>query len=123
VPAVTTTERVQAWCDAYIEAWRSYDAGAIGELFAADASYAYHPYDEPLRGREAIVESWLDDRDEPGSWEASYAPTMLEGDRAIVTGETGYSNGRRFSNLWVLAFDDDGRCRDFVEWFIEHPRA
>jgi hypothetical protein len=118
---VTTAERVQAWCDAYVEAWRSYDANAIGELFAADATYAYHPYDEPLRGREAIVESWLGDRDEPGSWEASYAPTMLDGDRAIVTGETSYTNGRRFSNLWVLAFDDDGRCREFVEWYVEHP--
>jgi ketosteroid isomerase-like protein len=123
VPPVITTERVQAWCDAYVEAWRSYDANAIGELFAADARYAYHPYDEPLRGREAIVESWLDDRDDPGSWEASYAPSMLDGDRAIVTGETSYSNGRRFSNLWVLAFDEDGRCREFVEWFIEHPRG
>jgi ketosteroid isomerase-like protein len=123
VPPVTTTERVQAWCDAYVEAWRSYDATAIGELFATDASYAYHPYDDPLRGREAIVESWLGDRDEPGSWEARYAPSMVDADRAIVTGETSYANGRRFSNLWVLVFDDDGRCREFVEWFMEHPRG
>jgi ketosteroid isomerase-like protein len=122
VPAVTATEQVQAWCDAYVEAWRSYDPAAIGELFATDAAYAYQPYDEPLRGREAIVASWLDDRDEPGSWEAAYAPTLIEGDRAIVTGETRYADGRVFSNLWVVAFDDDGRCREFVEWFVEHPR-
>jgi hypothetical protein len=39
-----------------------------------------------------------------------------------VTGETSYTNGRRFSNLWVLAFDGDGRCSEFVEWFMEHRR-
>ena len=29
-----TPEAVQVWLDAYAEAWRSYDAGAIGDLFA-----------------------------------------------------------------------------------------
>ena len=23
-----------------------------------------------------------------------------------------------FSNLYVLRFDDDGRCSEFVEWYI-----
>jgi SnoaL-like protein len=119
---VTTRERVQAWCDAYVEAWRSYEPSAIDDLFTAAATYAYHPYDEPLRGSEAIVSSWVGDRDEPGSWEASYSPLLIEGDRAIVIGETAYTNGRRFSNLWVITFDGDGRCSDFVEWFMEHPR-
>jgi len=35
---------VQTWLDAYVEAWRTYD-------------------------RDAIVASWLEERDEPGSWE------------------------------------------------------
>jgi ketosteroid isomerase-like protein len=122
LPAVPTREQIQAWCDAYVEAWRTYDEAAIGALFIEDATYAYHPYDVPLRGREAIASSWLGDRDEPGSWDASYAPLLIEGGRAIVTGETSYTNGRRFSNLWVLAFDRDGRCSAFVEWFMEHPR-
>ena len=36
--------------------------------------YAYHPYDEGeevVRGREAIVADWLEEQDEPGTWEAS----------------------------------------------------
>jgi ketosteroid isomerase-like protein len=116
-------ERVQAWLDAYVEAWRTYDRDAIGELFSADASYAYHPYDdEPLRGREAIVESWLSERDEPGSWEASYAPLLVDGDRAVATGESRYADGRTFSNLYVMRFDGDGRCSQFVEWYMEQPR-
>ena len=117
-----SAERVQAWLDAYVEAWRTYDRDAIADLFSADASYAYHPYDdEPLRGREAIAESWLSERDEPGSWEASYAPLLIDGDRAVATGETRYADGRTFSNLYVLRFDGDGRCAQFVEWYMEQP--
>jgi hypothetical protein len=116
-----TREQVQAWLDAYVEAWRSNDAGAIGELFGDDAQYRYHPYDEPERGRETIVAGWLEDPDEPGSWEASYAPLLVEGDRAVATGGTRYSDGQTFSNLFVLAFDAEGRCTEFTEWFMEHP--
>jgi ketosteroid isomerase-like protein len=117
-----TRERVQAWLDEYVAAWRSNDGDAIGELFSADASYRYHPYDdEPVRGREAIVADWLEDPDEPGSWEASFAALLVEGDRAVATGETRYADGRTFSNLFVLAFDGDGRCREFTEWYMEHP--
>jgi ketosteroid isomerase-like protein len=117
-------ERVQSWLDAYVDAWRTYDRDAIADLFSADATYAYHPYDaEPLRGRDAIVGSWLEERDEPGSWEASYRPLLVEGDRAVATGETRYADGRTFSNLYVMRFDDDGRCAEFVEWFMEQPRA
>jgi hypothetical protein len=32
-----------------------------------------------------------------------------------------YRNGRRFSNLYVLRFDEAGRCAEFVEWFVEQP--
>jgi hypothetical protein len=116
-----TRDQVQGWLDAYVAAWRSYDPAAIGDLFSADAAYRYHPYDEPVRGRDAIVADWLEDPDEPGSWDASYAPLLVEGDRAVATGESRYSDGQTFSNLFVLEFDADGRCRSFTEWFMEHP--
>jgi ketosteroid isomerase-like protein len=118
-----TREEVQDWLDRYVDAWRSYDADAIGELFSDDASYAYHPYDaEPLRGRAAIVENWLSERDDPGSWQARYEVSLLAGDRAIARGETRYADGHVFSNLWELRFDGDGRCAEYVEWYMEHPR-
>jgi hypothetical protein len=53
-------------------------------------------------------------------WEAGYAPLLLDGDRAVATGETVHTDAR-FSNLLVLRFDADGRCREFVEWFIGNP--
>jgi hypothetical protein len=118
---VLTTEQLQAWLDAYVEAWRRYDRDAIGELFSEAATYAYHPYDEPLRGRDAIVADWVNEPDAPDSWEARYRPLLIDGDRAVAAGETRYAEGRDFSNLFVLRFDADGRCSEFVEWFMERP--
>jgi hypothetical protein len=114
-------ERVQAWLDAYIQAWRTYDDAEIRDLFAADATYAYHPYDEPERGQDAIVASWLHDHDEPGTWEASYSPALIDGNGATAIGETRYAGGDVFSNLFELEFDADGRCTRFVEWYMRHP--
>jgi hypothetical protein len=116
---------VQRWLDAYVEAWRTYDPDAIGILFAQEATYAYHPYDrgeEVVRGREAIVADWLEARDEPGSWEASYGPLVVEGRRAVAEGTTSYANGDSFWNLWILRFEADGRCAEFVEWYMAGPR-
>ena len=133
---------LQVWLDAYVGAWRTYDPAAIGALFAEDATYAYHPYDEGdevVRGRQAIVADWLAERDEPGTWEASYRPlvvegqravaqgttsyrpSVVEGDRAVAEGTTSYENGDFFWNLWTLRFDDDDRCTEFVEWFMTRP--
>ena len=113
---------VQRWLDGYVGAWRSYDPAAIAALFAADATYAYHPWDgadDVVRGREAIVANWLAERDEPGSWEAAYRPLVVEGDRAVVTGQTRYLDDRpTYHNLWELRFDAEGRCRELVEWFM-----
>ena len=80
--SILTHDAVQRWIDAYVNAWRTYDPAAIGALFAEKATYAYHPYDrgeEVVQGREAIVADWLEERDEPGTWEASYRPWWSRG--------------------------------------------
>jgi ketosteroid isomerase-like protein len=117
-----TNDQVQTWLDAYVAAWRSYDRDAIVALFTDDVSYKYLPFDEPLQGAEAVADSWLENQDAPGSWEAGYAPALIAGQEAIATGETRYTDGEVFANLWQLEFADDGRCSRFVEWYLRHPR-
>jgi SnoaL-like domain len=121
---VTDRESLQSWLDKYVAAWRSYDRGEIEALFTDDAEYWYHPYDdEAAVGAKAIADGWLDDRDSPGSWDASYEPYLIEGNRGIATGKTTYRDGRTFWNLWTLEFAPDGRCRHFVEWFMLEPAS
>jgi hypothetical protein len=116
-----TPDDVQHWLDRYIEAWRTGDRAQIEALFADDATYKYHPWDEPVRGAEAIADDWLANPDEPGTWEAKYRPLLVEGNRSITTGNSSYTNGRVYWNLWEVDFDDTGRCIRFVEWFMRQP--
>ena len=121
-------ETVQAWLDKYVEAWRTYEPTQIGDLFSEDALYFYSPWDEdcPLRGRKAIVADWLAEPNAAGSWEARYVPIAIEGNTGVAQGRTRYlrpdgSVERQFDNIFVLQFDDDGRCTRFTEWFMQ-PR-
>jgi ketosteroid isomerase-like protein len=122
-----THDDVQRWLDRYIEAWRSYDVDAIGDLFAEHAIYRFHPWEEDtVRGRAAIVAAWRDDQDEPDSWDAWYKPFAVDGNRAAVIGESRYTKPDGtlrdlYFNSWTLEFDNEGRCVDFVEYFMQLP--
>jgi ketosteroid isomerase-like protein len=115
----------QRWLDAYVDAWRTYDADSIGALFSEDVEYRYHPWDEPVRGGAELVESWLGDRDEPGSWAAAYRPWLVSGDDAVAVGVSRYFAGdgktleREYHNVFLCRFDTKGRCREFTELFLK----
>jgi ketosteroid isomerase-like protein len=118
---------VTQWLRDYVSAWKSYDPQAIGALFSDDAGYRYNPYDEPVRGREAIVASWLKNRDAPNTYTAEYHPVAVDGNTAVSNGrslyfeEDGKTLKAQYDNIFVLRFDDEGRCTDFCEWFMK-PR-
>jgi hypothetical protein len=118
---------VDTWLEAYVNAWKSYDPAAIENLFSAEAIYRYHPYDAPVQGREAILASWLEDRDAAGTYDGHYQAILVEGDRAAASGRSlyfeadGVTPRAEFYNLFLLGFDQDGRCTDFCEWYIERP--
>jgi len=128
---------VGRWLDEYVEAWKTYDRERAAALFSEDVTYRYHPYDEPISGRDAVVESWLGEgehpqapsRDPEGTYDASYAPVAIDGDVAVATGSSTYFESpggpveEVFDNCFVMRFDGDGRCREFTEWFIQRPAA
>jgi ketosteroid isomerase-like protein len=127
--------RAQAWLDNYVAAWLSYDADAIRGLFSEDIAYRYHPYDNPIVGREAVVASWLGEsdsdgastRDAPGTYSARYAPVAVDDDVVAATGISSYRERpdgpivRIYDNCFVMRFDDEGRCLEFTEYYIQRP--
>ena len=131
-----TREEVNRWLGRYIEAWKTYDRDKIEALFAEDISYRYHPYDDAIEGRQAVVESWLQgagdypeasERDEPGTYDAFYRVVAADDDMAVAIGSSTYYSepggqvDRIYDNCFVMRFDDEGRCREFTEWFVEEP--
>jgi hypothetical protein len=123
-----TRADVQRWLDRYVAAWKSYDEAEIADLFSTDAEYRYHPWDEPVRGREAIVADWIapdgsaSSRDAEGTYDAAYDAWAVDGDRAVAVGTSDYftdasrtTRDRRYHNVYLLEFDAEGRCRSFTE--------
>ena len=124
-----THDDVRRWLAAYLDAWRRNERRPILDLFSEDATYRYGPYREPVRGRDAIADSWLDSPDAPDSWSADYQPIAVDGGTAVVHGRTQYYEDDRsklrteYDNVFVIRFDDARRARDFTEWFVEKPAA
>jgi hypothetical protein len=77
-----------------------------------------------------VVASWLDDPDEPGSWQADYEVLAIDGDVFVAHGRTRYltddrrETDREFANIFVCRFDAEGRCREFTEYYMRRrPEA
>ena len=101
----------KSWLERYVDAWRLLDPVAIGDLFSGDVRYAFDP-------------------DEPGSWAADYEVLAIDGDTCVAHGRTRYLTDdrravdREFANLFVCRFDDEGRCREFTEYYMRRrPEA
>jgi len=130
-----THDDVQRWLDDYLAAWKSYDAGEIEALFSEDVEYRFYPADEPIRGRDEVVRSWLapegneSGRDTPGTYDGEYHPYAIEGSRAVAVGVSTYWSDasrstieRVYDNCWLIEFDAAGRCRSFTEYYVKQPR-
>ena len=121
-----TRDQFAAWLERYLQAWRSADPASIGELFSEDVTYSQDGGQSSIEGREAVVRDWLEAAYEPdASWEASYEPLAIEQQVHVAVGSTRYlrADGVRedFSNIFVIRFDEDGRCRDLREWWMRAP--
>jgi Domain of unknown function (DUF4440) len=126
---------VDRWLERYVEAWKTYDRDQIAALFGEEVSYRFHPYDEPILGRDAVVEAWLGESDQPGAstrdelgtYDATYRTVAIDGDVAVATGATTYRAqpggpvSSRFDNCFVMRFESGGRCAEFTEWYVERP--
>jgi hypothetical protein len=128
-------ETAQAWLDRYVAAWKSYDREDVAALFAPTVQYRYHPYDEPIVGVDAVVNSWLGEsgpdgastRDEPGTYDARYTPYAVDGDLVVASGTSVYQDHpdgpvrHTFDNCFLVRFDPEGRCLEFTEFYMERP--
>ncbi|MBA2391508.1 MAG: nuclear transport factor 2 family protein [Ktedonobacteraceae bacterium] len=123
-----TKTAVSEWLDGYVKAWKTYDKEAIGALFSEDVVYYDAPYQEPVKGRAALVASWLEQPDKAGTYDAHYEPVLIEGDRVVTNGRSQYfeQDGKtlkkEYDNIFLLQFDAQGQCKEYREWYMERPK-
>jgi tRNA (guanine37-N1)-methyltransferase len=120
---MTDRAAIDDWIRRYLTAWESNDLDDIGALFTDDAVYYTAPHREPWRGRQAIVDGWIDRKDEPRTWTFRYEIEGIDGDVAFVRGWTDYPPPGeftgRFANLWQIRLNEEGRASEFVEWWMQ----
>jgi ketosteroid isomerase-like protein len=114
-------DEAEAWVERYLRAWASNDPDDIKALFTEDARYYTAPHREPWEGRPAIVDGWLDRKDEPGTWSFRYEVLGTDGDLAFVRGWTTSlkDDPPDCTNLWVIRLSEDGRASEFIEWWMD----
>jgi hypothetical protein len=126
---LTDLTALQGWLERYEAAWRSNDPGEIGGLFAAEAVYRWHPWDKDADaaiGRQSIVEAWLDKQDPPDGWQIRAEAVATHDDLGVARCITTYLREDRwpravYHNVFFVRLNDDGRCYDFVEYYMEAP--
>jgi uncharacterized protein (TIGR02246 family) len=121
---------VERWIEAYRKAWASDAPEDIAALFTADATYSPFPWPragEPWRGRETIVEKWIERGDSKVGWRFEHEVLAVEGETAVIEGWTYYDATDEEpedanANIWLVRFAEDGRAREFAEWWVQRPR-
>ena len=121
---------VERWIESYRRAWETDDASDVASLFTDDATYKPYPWPRECvgwQGRDEIVEQWIGRGDSKIGWRFEHEILAVEGDTAVVEGWTSYDRGEgepwdeAYANVWVIRFAEDGRARQFIEWWVQKP--
>jgi hypothetical protein len=125
---VTTRAHVAEWLREYERAWRSPGTDGLARLFSAQASYRLGPFEPLIEGLDAIAAMWEREREGPDEQFAMESEIVaVEGETAVARLEVHYAGppAIEYRDLWILKFDQSGRCRSFEEWpfWPERPRV
>ena len=115
---------VGEWVRAYERAWRRAGTDAVAEIFTSDATYLPSPWSTPIGGLAQIARFWDDERQGPDE-EFVMTSEVVAVDEATAVVRVAVDYGdpvtSRWRDLWVLTFDEEGRCQRFEEWpFAPH---
>jgi uncharacterized protein (TIGR02246 family) len=112
-----------SWVERYIHAWNTNEPADIGSLFTDDAVYLTGPLDAPWQGRDRIVESWLEIKDEPGAASFAYDVIAVDGALGVVEGRATYFEPPvEYGNLWLIRLAPNKQCERFTEYWVKAAR-
>jgi hypothetical protein len=109
----------QDWVNRYERLWRTPGTAELEALFAPDATYQPAPFAQPFRGLEAISAMWEAERVGPDeAFTMSSELVALDADTAVFRVHVIYGppKHQEYRDLWIVRFDDRGRCAAFEEW-------
>jgi len=120
-----TREDFEKWLDAYGHAWETRDPQAIAELFTEEATYQETPFVEPMRGRAAIREYWMNAVVRTQQQiRFGYEILAVAGDSCIAHWWASFirvaTQARvKLDGIFLLTFTSGGLCRELREWWVK----
>ena len=122
-----SNEALGNWLQAYGRSWEERDPEAAAALFTADALYAWGPYEEPMRGREAIRARWAEVTSSQSNVKFSAEPLGSVDSGGVAHWACSFDVGGDLriylDGIFIVVLTDDGLCSDFREWWNERTSA
>lgn len=111
-------DSLSAWIELYERAWRTGGAALLQHLFAPDATYRTAPYESPFAGLDSIVDMWEPRSGNDELFEMSSEIVAVEGNTGVARVKVLYGDAspHEYTDIWIVQFDDQGRCIAFEEW-------
>jgi ketosteroid isomerase-like protein len=125
--ADSSNEALATWLTAYGRAWEERDPEAAAALFTEDGVYAWGPYEEPMRGRDAIRARWAEVTSAQSNvrFSAEALGSVASGDVAhwACSFDVGDDLRIDLDGIFIVVLTEDGHCSDFREWWNERTSA
>lgn len=110
------------WLDSYGRIWESKYPEGVSELYAASVAYHWTPFDDPLVGRDQIVEASRLATSRQEDIKFTHQVLSCAGDIGIARWGCSFTRkatGRKITldGILLARFDADGLCYEFREWW------
>jgi ketosteroid isomerase-like protein len=114
-------DQAAAWAERYFAAWRTNAAEDVEALFSEDVVYFYGPFRPPAVGRDEVVRRWIEG---PHQGVTSHHEVIaLAGDTAVIHWSVSFRDRSavttNMDGVFIVRFDEQGRCREHREWYAE----
>jgi hypothetical protein len=117
------------WLDDYGSAWERQDPDAAAAIFSEGATYAWGPFTEPIKGRQAIRDAWkYATQGQQNNIKFDYEVLAVVDGRGIARWWASMDSlpagtPVRMEGIFLVELAEDGRCDTFQEWWNEDPPA
>ena len=113
------------WMEIYAKAWEKRDPELAAGLFTDDATYQEDPFDEPMRGREAIRAYWEAATNFHRDVHMSWGEPVVVGELLIAEWVTKYSRldtGKKHELRGIMLIEFDGElAKSLHEYWLRRP--
>jgi ketosteroid isomerase-like protein len=122
----TQADALATWLEAYKRAWEERDPQAAADLFTEDGLYAWGPFEEPMRGREAIRARWAEVTAAQSEVRFGSEPLGIVDAGGVARWWCSFNVDTlriELDGIFLVALTSDGLCSEFREWWNERTAS